>query len=89
MKDPYLEVTFRRGRPPAARYHLPPEPRSRSCRCRELAPGSIVDFTRSVDPIGIEITDSEDVNVASMNRVLRRLGQRPINSRDLAPLRAA
>ena len=56
MKNSYLEVTFRHGRPLAAYLYLPREPSDKSYRTEKAAPGLVIDFNRSGKPIGIEIT---------------------------------
>ena len=89
MRESYLEVTFRRGRPLAAYYYLPRRPGQKSYRTREAAPGILVDFSRGGRPIGIEITAPDRASVAAINRVLRQLGQPLLRSQDLAPLHAA
>ncbi len=89
MTESYLEVTFRHGQALAGYYYLPRRPGQRSCRCREMGPGLIVDFTRSGKPIGIEIIDPGHVTVAAMNRVLRQLKQVTLKRKDLLPLKAA
>lgn len=89
MKEPYLEVTFRRGQPVAAYYYLPRRPRQKSYRCVRFEPGIIVDFGRAGKPIGIEITAPGRTSQVALNRVLRQLGLPGVKSSDLAPLRAA
>lgn len=89
MKEPYLEVTYRHGRPLAAYLYLPRRPRDRSSRTEQLAPGLIVDFHRDGRPIGIEITAPGRVSLGSVNRVLRGLGLPAAKRADLAPLLAA
>ena len=89
MNEPYLEVTFRRGRPVAAYYYLPRRPGEKSCRTTRVEPGMVVDYSRSGRPIGIEITAPTKLTLAALNRVLRKLGFAAIRRADLAPLRAA
>lgn len=89
MNEPYLEVTFRRGRPVAAYYYLPRRPGEKSCRTTRVEPGMVVDYGRSGRPIGIEITAPTKLTLAALNRVLRKLGFPAIRRADLAPLRAA
>jgi hypothetical protein len=89
MQQPYLEVTFRHGRPFAAYYYLPREAGDRSHRTRQVEAGMVVDFTRSGRAIGIEITAPTKITMAALNRVLRDLGQPPVKRADVAPLRAA
>ncbi len=89
MKEPYLEVTFRRGRPMAAYYYLPRRPGQKSVRTRRVEPGMVIDFARGGQPIGIELTAPSKLSVAALNRVLCELGLPPVSSADLAPVLAA
>jgi len=89
MKQPYLEVTFRHGRPIAAYYYLPREANQRSVRSRRVEPGLVIDFAAEGHAIGIEITAPSKISLAALNDVLRDLGQAPASSTDLAPVLAA
>ena len=89
MKNRYLEVTFRRGRPIAAYLYLPRSPGEKSYRTSKADPGLIVDLSRSGKPIGIEITAPAQLTVRAINRVLGDLGLPRMEDSDLAPLRAA
>jgi uncharacterized protein YuzE len=89
MKTSYLEVTFRHGRPLAAYLYLPRGPKDKSHRTERVDPGLVIDFNRSGQPIGIEITAPAKLSAPALNRVLRRLGLPPVRREDLAPLRAA
>jgi len=89
MGSPYLEVTFRHGRPLAAYFYLPRQPGEKSCRTAKAEPGLVIDFNRSGKPIGIEITAPGKLSATALNRILRRFGLSPVTRADLAPLRAA
>ena len=89
MKNPYLEVTFRHGRPLAAYYYVSRRPGEKSCRTAKAEPGLVIDFNRSGKPIGIEITAPGKLSAVALNRVLRRFDLPPVARADLAPLRAA
>ncbi len=89
MRKPYLEVTFRQGRPIAAYYYLPRRPGQKSYRTRRVEPGLVVDFARGGQPIGIEITAPEKLSMTAINRLLRELGLSPVSREDLAPVLAA
>lgn len=89
MREPYLEVTFRHGRPIAAYYYLPRWPGQRSYKTRRAESGMLIDFGRSGTPIGIEITAPSKVTLTALNRILKRLGFPRVNRADLAPLLAA
>jgi hypothetical protein len=89
MKEPYLEVTFRRGRVLAAYYYLPRTAGQKSFRSRRVEPGLVIDFTRGGQPIGVEITAPTKFTLAGLNRVLRELGFAPATRADVAPVLAA
>ncbi len=89
MKEPYLEVTFRHGRPLAAYLYLPQKTGDKSYRTSKTAPGIVVDFDQSGRAIGIEITAPTKVTTADLNRVLSDIGAPPVTREDLAPLQAA
>lgn len=89
MKEPYLEVTFRHGRPIAADHDLPREANQKSARTRSVEPGLVIDFTAEGQAIGIEITAPAKVSLSALNVVLSDLGQAPASEADLAPLLAA
>ena len=89
MKEPYLEITFRRGRPIAAYYYLPRRPRQKSYRSVRIEPGIVVDLGRGGKPIGIELTAPGLVSQTMFNRVLKQFGLPAAKSADLAPLKAA
>lgn len=71
---PYLEVTYRGGRPLAAYYSLPRRPGQKVHHTRRMDDGLVVDFDRSGKPVGIEITAPSVVKLAAVNRLLRALG---------------
>ena len=89
MRDRYLEVTFRHGRPIAAYYYLPRSAGQKSVRTRRVEPGLVVDFAADDQAIGIEITAPELVSLAGLNTLLAELGQAPATEADLAPVLAA
>jgi len=89
MKESYLEITYRHGRPIAAYLYLPRASRDRSRRSTRVAKGLVIDFTQRGKPIGIEITAPSKVTVTGVNRLLKELGFPPVKQADLAPLRAA
>ena len=88
MKERYLEVTFRHGRPVAAYYYLPRETNQKSVRTRRVEPGLVIDFTADGQAIGIEITTPAKVSLAALNAVLRELGHPLASQADLAPVLA-
>jgi uncharacterized protein YuzE len=89
MKEPYLEVTFRHGKPIAAYYYLPRRSGQKSYKTCRTEQGLLIDYCRQGHPIGIEITAPAKISVAIFNRILKDLNQKPIKKSDLAPLSAA
>ena len=89
MKETYLEITFRHGRPLAAYLYLPRGGTEKSARTEQAAPGLLIDFAADGRPIGLEITAPASVSAVTINRVLGELGLSPLPEADLAPLRAA
>jgi uncharacterized protein YuzE len=89
MKELYLEVTFRNGRPIAAYLYLPREIGEKSYRTSKAEPGMVVDLSQSGNPIGIEITAPTKITAADLNDVLSKLGLPPMKDSELAPLQAA
>ena len=89
MKDSYLEITYRHGRPLAAYLYLPRRPDDTSHHCSPRGDGLVIDHAADGRPIGLEITAPERVSVDVINRVLRELQLGPLTPADLAPLRAA
>lgn len=89
MSEPFLEITFRHGRPFAAYFYLPRRVGDKSYRTRLVEPGLVIDFNRAGRAIGIEITAPGELTLAQFNRVLRDVGAAPIKRAELAPLLAA
>jgi uncharacterized protein YuzE len=89
VRDRYLEVTFRGGRPFAGYLHLHRRPGDVVARSQRMGHGLLVDYTDDGRPIGIEITAPEQASAESINEVLARCGVAPIDPAELAPLQAA
>ena len=89
MKDRYLEVTYRNGKPFAAYLHLPRRTDERSVRSEEVEHGMVIDYGPSDHPIGIELTVPGQVTIDRLNHVLKRLNLAPIRKGELSPLTAA
>jgi uncharacterized protein YuzE len=89
MKHPFLEVTYRQGKPLAAYLYLPRESGDKSARTIKAEPGLLIDFAADGRAIGIEITSPASVTLAGINAALARAKQEPLTFRDLTPLVAA
>ena len=62
MQERYVEITFRKGKPLAAYVYLPRRVGVKSARTEAAAPGILVDYAASGEPIGIEITAPRQVS---------------------------
>jgi uncharacterized protein YuzE len=89
MKDSYLEITFRHGRPIAAYYYLPREAGHKSVRTRRVEPGLVIDYASNGQALGIEITAPAQLSLPALNSVLNELGHPPATEADFRPLIAA
>ncbi|HEY1684623.1 MAG TPA: hypothetical protein VGG19_07675 [Tepidisphaeraceae bacterium] len=88
MSETYLEVTYRHGKPFAAYLYLNRQPGDKAARTQSHG-SYIMDFAADGRAIGIEITDIDSVNLASINQVLSSAHQPALSQADLMPLEAA
>jgi uncharacterized protein DUF2283 len=73
----------------AAYVYLPRRTGVKSTRTVEAAPGILVDYAASGQPIGLELTAPDHVTAVQVNAVLEKLGLEAMLPGDLAPLHAA
>lgn len=88
MKNRYLEITFRSGRPIAAYLYLGRREGDSSARTEDLGGGLLVDFASDGRPIGVEIFSPGIASVESLNQALARINERPLTSDEARPLAA-
>ncbi len=94
MTNPYLEITFRKGRPFAAYLYLPRQSTDRSVRTEQYEGGVVIDFTEDGRPIGVEITslkkEGREATARGLAEVRGRLSVKDRSEFDsnLAPLQA-
>ncbi len=88
MRDRYLEVTYRKGKPLAAYLHLPHDVGAKAARTEKKSDALLVDFTADGKPLGVEIASPSSVSAADVNAVLTSLGLAALDENDLAPLAA-
>ena len=62
MRERYLEITFRKGKPLAAYYYLPRKFGDKSAKTKTAGKGILIDYNAAGHPIGIEITAPEKIN---------------------------
>ena len=88
MREHYLEITYRKGKPLAAYLYLSAASGVKSVRTESKDAGLMVDFGPGEQPIGLEITAPEKITAAQINAVLRSLDLSPMKEEDLSPLEA-
>ena len=88
MKQRYLEVTFRKGKPLAAYLYLPRTPGAKAVQTLDGGHGIHVDVDDQGSLLGLEITAPMAVTVAQLNAVLAQHGVAPLDAEEWAPLAA-
>ena len=88
MSKPYLEITYRQGKPFAAYLYLDRRPGDKSARTERHGQW-VVDFTADGRAIGVEFTSVGAVNLTELNKILASGQQPAIAVSDLVPLQAA
>jgi hypothetical protein len=88
MSKPYLEITYRQGKPFAAYLYLDRRPGDKSDHT-ERHGSWLMDFTADGRAIGVEFTQVGAVDLAALNRVLIDNHQPTVSTVDLIPLSAA
>jgi uncharacterized protein YuzE len=88
MKQRYLEITFRKGKPFAAYLHRPLKSGARAARTLDAGQGVHVDLDEGGAPIGIEITAPGIVTVDQLNAVLAEHGVAALDDDEWSPLAA-
>jgi uncharacterized protein YuzE len=89
MKPPFLEVTYRYGRPLAAYLYLPRREGDHSARTEDAGDGMLVDFAADGRVIGVEILTPSRFALDGLNRILAKFGCAPVAKTDVAPIAAA
>ncbi len=85
MTVPYLEISFRHGRPFAAYIHCAAP--CAAAKTLELGHGLILDQAADGSVIGIEVADPRHADIAEISALLARHGV-TISRADLSPLAA-
>jgi hypothetical protein len=89
MKDRYLKVTYRHGKPLAAYLYLPRRSGDSSNHVKRYGSGFIVDFTADGRPIGVELLFPSRVILSEVNQLLEALGLVALEAPELSPLTLA
>lgn len=75
MKQRYLEVTYRKGKPLAVYLYLPRPLGATSVKTEDAGAGMRVDYDAAGNAIGIELTAPSAVTLNDISELLTRLGQ--------------
>lgn len=89
MNQPYLEITYRHGKPLAAYLYLARRPEDRATESDSVDDLFVVDRTADGRPIGVEILDPTPASASKLNGLLQQLDQPTLSTAELAPLQAA
>src|SRR5437764_8028585 len=88
MKQRFLEITYRKGKPVAAYLYLPRQRGDVSTRTEQHGLGLVVDFTADGRAMGVEITAPSRITLADLNQTLKEINQPAATADDLPPLLA-
>ena len=68
-----LEITYRRGKPYAAYFHLPHERADFAAKTEKISDDLVVDYAEDGRPIGVEIVSPGYVTRTELSALLKRL----------------
>lgn len=88
MKQRYLEVTYRKGKPFAAYLYLPRPTGARAARTFDAGKGVHIDLDASGHAIGVEITAPAALSVDELNSLIALHGVGALDAAEYAPLAA-
>ncbi len=89
MKDRYLEITYRNGKPLDAYLYLQRKVGVKSSRTKKIGNGLIADYDIEGNIIELEIISPLTTSVKDINNALKNLELSPIFELELALLKAA
>ena len=89
MRERYLEITYRKGKPLAAYLYLSRASGVKSLRTEPKGAGLLVDYGPGDQPIGLEITAPAHTTATQINEILCSLDLSPMAEEELSPLKAA
>ena len=89
LKHPFLEVSYRRGKPFAGYLYLS-DPRPRvPCRTEEIRPGVLIDLGDDGEPLGIEFLSPGTVTLDDLRAIETHLRGARLQREDLSPILAS
>jgi uncharacterized protein YuzE len=88
MSKPYLEITYRQGKPFAAYLYLDRRVGDTAARS-DRRDDFVIDYAEDGRPIGVELIRLSRINLSMLNEILSAARTASLVSDDLAPLSAA
>ncbi|HPD15643.1 MAG TPA: DUF2283 domain-containing protein [Planctomycetota bacterium] len=88
VKHPYLEITYRKGKPFAGYLYLSDRRPAEPCRTEEVSPGVLVDTASDGEVLGIEFLSPGSVTPEDLRAITRRLHGVQVPTEDLSPVMA-
>ena len=88
VEHPFLEVTYRRGKPFAGYLHFREAPSDVPCRTEEIQPGILVDVTADGQVVGIEFLSPDRLTPDDVKAIQGALVGQSLPVEDLAPIMA-
>ena len=86
LKHPYLEITYRRGKPFAGYLYLSDTQPQEPCRTEEVRPGVLVDIAPDGEALGIEFLSPGSVTPEDLRAIAERLHGIQVPTEDLSPI---
>ncbi|MGR3177663.1 MAG: DUF2283 domain-containing protein [Candidatus Anammoxibacter sp.] len=89
MKDIYLEITFRKGKPFVAYLYLTGKNEIQSSKSIKIEEGLIADYDQNGVLSGLEIISPSTTSIQQIMNVMKKIHAGPISEKELLPLNAA
>ena len=86
LKHPYLEITYRKGKPFAGYLYLSGARPQEPCRTEEIRPGVLVDTAQDGEVLGIEFLSPGSVTPDDVQAIARHLRGIQVPTEDLDPV---
>ena len=88
LKHPFLEITYRKGKPFAGYLYLSEARSQERCRTEEIRPGVLVDVAEDGAVLGIEFLAPGCVTPEDVQAIARRVRGVQVPAEDLEPIMA-
>ena len=88
VKHPFLEVSYRKGKPFAGYLYLSAARPRTPCRTEEIRPGVLIDTGEDGEPLGIEFLSPGSVTLDDLRAIEAHLRGARLQREDLRPILA-